>query len=304
MELGADYVEPDLVSTADGVLVARHERELGGSTDVAAHAEFAARRVSKEIRARRVTGWFTEDFSLAELKTLRARERLPDVRAANTAYDGRCQVPTFDEVLELVARWSRRERPVGVYPETKDPGHFRSIGLALEQPLVESLGRHGFDGPGASVYIQSFDPRSLRTLSAMTRLPLVQLVDRAGVPGPSADITTPAALDDIAVLAQVIGVHKDLVIPRDPAGCLTAPTNLVASAHRAGLRVHAWTFRAENPFLPTDLRIGDPADPGFARRSGNWGAEYAAFYATGIDGVFSDQPELAVAARERMERPG
>ena len=183
IQMGADYVEPDLVSTKDGVLVARHENEISGTTDVADHPEFADRRTTKVVDGHEVTGWFTEDFTLAELKTLRAEERLPDVRPGNTRYDGRYQVPTFDEVLDLVARESRRRgEVVGVYPETKHPTYFDSVGLSLEEPLVEALQRHHLNRPNARVYIQSFETGNLRELADTVRVPLVQLVDATGAP--------------------------------------------------------------------------------------------------------------------------
>src|SRR4051794_34557882 len=179
--MGADYIEPDLVPTSDGVLVARHENEIGGTTDVAAHAEFADRRTTRTIDGRSVTGWFTEDFTLTELKTLRATERLPQVRPANTVHDGRYDVPTLDEVLDLAASESRRlHRPIGVYPETKHPTYFASIGLPLKATLAQALRRHDLDRPDAKVFLQSFEAGSLRELRATTTVPLIQLVDAAG----------------------------------------------------------------------------------------------------------------------------
>src|SRR5690242_20240985 len=166
--MGADFIEPDLVSTKDGVLVARHENEISGTTDVADHPEFADRRATKVIDGRPVAGWFTEDFTLAELKTLRAKERLPQVRPDNTRYDGMFEVPTFEEVLALAKQESRRTgRRIGVYPETKHPTYFDGIGLSLEEPLVAALRRHGLDRPRAAVIIQSFETGNLRELDAM-----------------------------------------------------------------------------------------------------------------------------------------
>ena len=303
IQMGADYVEPDLVSTKDGVLVARHENEISGTTDVADHPEFADRRTTKVVDGHEVTGWFTEDFTLAELKTLRAEERLPDVRPGNTRYDGRYQVPTFDEVLDLVARESRRRgEVVGVYPETKHPTYFDSVGLSLEEPLVEALQRHHLNRPNARVYIQSFETGNLRELADTVRVPLVQLVDAtgapydlqaAGDPRTYADLVTREGLREIATYADSVGANKDIVLPRDAEGYLTRPSSVVDDAHDAGLDVHVWTMRDENRFMARDFWIG--TDP---NAKGDAFAEYAAFFDAGVDGVFSDYSDTAVAARE------
>jgi glycerophosphoryl diester phosphodiesterase len=287
--------------------VARHENEIGGTTDVAAHPEFATRKTTKSINGASIAGWFTEDFTLAELKTLRARERLPQIRPANAAFDGQYEIPTFQEVINLVKRRSDGvQRRVGIYPETKHPTHFGSIGLPLEERLLEALDRNGLRGPNAPVYIQSFEVGNLRHLNTMTTLPLVQLLDAtgrpydftaSGDPRTYADMATADGLAEIATYAEGVGANKDLIIPRDAVGNLRAPTGLVADAHAAGLIVHAWPFRGENSFLPTNLRTGDPADPVYLQQVGDWRGEYDAFFATGVDGVFADQPGLAVAAR-------
>src|SRR4051794_30101063 len=188
IEQGADFIEPDLVPTRDGVLVARHENEIGATTDIATRPEFADRATTRCIDGRLLSGWFTEDLTLAELKTLRARERLPQVRPANTWYDGHFEVPTLDEVLELAAWGSRRRgRPVGVYPETKHPTYFRGLGLPLEEPLAAALRRHGLDRADAPVLLQSFEAGSLRTLASLVAVPLVQLFPerRGGGPAPA-----------------------------------------------------------------------------------------------------------------------
>jgi glycerophosphoryl diester phosphodiesterase len=306
VEQGADYLEPDLVITLDGVLVARHENEIGQTTDVADRPEFADRRTTKMIDGAGVTGWFAEDFTLAELRTLRARERIPRLRPANTAWDDRFPIPTLEEIIELARSESRRTgRVIGIYPETKHPTYFRSIGLPLEEPLVETLHRHGWRDATAPVYIQSFEVANLRKLRRMTDLRLVQLLDSegrphdfevTGDPRTFADLATPAGLRGVAEYAQGIGPHRDLVIPRDLEGRLGEPTSLVRDAHAAGLVVHPWTFRSENFFLPTDLRRGDPDDPAFPRQRGDAAAEYHHFFGVGVDGVFSDHPADAVAA--------
>jgi glycerophosphoryl diester phosphodiesterase len=290
--LGADYLEPDLVATLDGVLVARHENEISGTTDVADHAVFADRRITKIVDGEAVTGWFVEDFTYAELRTLRARERMPALRAANTAYDGRESIATFDDVVALARQESARlGRPIGVIPEIKHPAYFRRLGLPLEELLAERLTALGVRRGEAMV--QSFEPTSLRRLAVMTDVPLVQLVDSEGTPNDFlrfgddrtfADLTGPAGLREISTYAEVLAPHKDLVIPRRPDGGLDEPTRLVEQAHRAGLKVQVWTFRAERRFLPTGMDLA---------------AELRAFAATGIDGVFADHPDIAVTTMAR-----
>jgi glycerophosphoryl diester phosphodiesterase len=284
------------------VLVARHENEISGTTDVAGRPEFADRRSTRSIDGVSVTGWFTEDFTLAELKTLRAKERLSQVRPTNTAFDGQFQVPTLQEVIELARTESRRlGRTIGIYPETKHPTYFRSIGLPLEEPLVSVLRRNGLTGRRDAVIIQSFETANLRRLNRLTDVRLVQLLDAtgrpydltvAGDPRSYADLAGPAGLKWISTYADGIGANKNLLVPRDAAGNLLTPSTVVRDAHRAGLIVHAWTFRAENQFLPADFRIG--ADP---NARGDIQAEYELFYGLGLDGVFSDHPDTAVAAR-------
>ena len=219
--MGADYIEPDLVSTKDGVLVARHENEISGTTDVADHPEFASRRTTKTIDGVALTGWFTEDFTLAELKTLRAKERIPGLRPRNTLYDGRYEIPAFEEIIDLAKRLD-----VGIYPETKHPTYFRGLGLALEEPLLRALQR--FDGP---VFVQSFEADSLKRVPGV---PLVQLLNE------------PGDLAAIAEYADAVGPRKDLV-----------DDGFVRDAHEAGLLVHPYTFRNENAFLPPELRSSD-----------------------------------------------
>jgi glycerophosphoryl diester phosphodiesterase len=303
IRLGADYIEPDLVSTKDGVLVARHENEISGTTDVADHPGFADRRTTKVIDGRPVTGWFTEDFTLAELKTLRAKERLPEVRPDNTRWDGRFQVPTLDEVLMMVRHESRRaKRTIGVYPETKHPTYFDSLGLSLEEPLVRALKEHHLDRRNAEVAVQSFETRNLQELDLMTQVPLIQLVDASGAPydrvaagDPTtyADLVTPAGLSQIAGYADGVGANKNLVLPRDPAtGATGEPSALVDDAHARGLVVHVWTLRDENQFMATNFRIG--TDP---NAKGDGYAEATAFLDAGVDGIFADHPDTTLAAR-------
>ncbi|MGH3518257.1 MAG: glycerophosphodiester phosphodiesterase [Haloechinothrix sp.] len=299
--MGADYIEPDLVTTSDGVVVARHEPEIGGTTDVAERPEFADRKTTKSLDGVSVTGWFAEDFTLAELKTLRAKERIPELRPNNTRFDGRYQVPTLQEIIDLAKRLSKElGREIGIYPETKHPTYFRSMGLPLEPALADALERNGLNRPKAKVFVQSFEVANLKQLSGTLRVPLVQLINSSGAPydfvaagDPRTydDLSTPAGLAEIATYADGVGPAKARIIPRNAQGYLTEPTSFVSDAHAAGLVVHPWTFRAENAFLPADYRSsGDPAA---------WGdtfAEFEKFLATGIDGVFADQPDIARAA--------
>ena len=298
IEMGADYIEPDLVSTRDGVLVARHENEIGGTTDVARHPEFAGRRTTRVIDGLEVTGWFTEDFTLAELKTLRAEERIPAVRPANTWYDRWFEIATFDEILDLAEAGGRdRGVTIGVYPETKHPTYFASIGLSLEEPLAAALRRHHLDRPNAPVVLQSFETRSLRTLAALVSVPLVQLAGLTGAPYDLSsagdqrtyqDLLSPRGLADVASYAAGVGVHKSLVLPTEP----THVPGLVQAAHAADLLVHAWTVRDENRFLSRPFRNG--TDP---HAHGNAAGETLALLDAGVDGVFTDHADTAVGAR-------
>ncbi len=297
IEQGADFIEPDLVPTKDGHLVARHENEISETTDVSRRPEFADRRTTKVIDGRQATGWFTEDFTLAELKTLRTRERLPQLRPGNTAFDGQEPIPTFEEIIALArAEGAKRGRTIGLYPETKHPSYFRSIGLPLEARLLDALKANGMEGREDAVFIQSFEIGNLKLTRKLTRLRLVQLMAESGAPAdapalPYSQMASPDGLKAIAAYADGIGVEKSMVIPRAPSGALAAPTALVRDAQKAGLAVHVWTFRPENHFLPSPMRAGgSPIGRGDAE------AEIRAFLATGIDGLFSDSVPPAVAA--------
>jgi glycerophosphoryl diester phosphodiesterase len=300
--MGADFIEPDLVTTSDGVLVARHEPEIGGTTDVAKHPEFADRRTTKTIDGVEFTGWFTEDFTLAELKTLRATERIPAARQENTIWNGRFEIPTFAEVLELRERLSDElGREVGIYPETKHPTYFASLGRPLEPALVDALEEAGLNHEGTPVFVQSFETTNLRKLHDELKVPLVQLLSAEGAPADLAavgdprtyaDLVTADGLADIATYAAGIGPDKNMVIARNADDSLGAPTSLVADAHAVGLLVHPYTFRNENQFLPANLRSAGPSSD-----YGDVFAEYAAFFAAGVDGVFADNPDTALAAR-------
>ena len=297
--MGADYIEPDLVATKDHVLVARHENEISGTTDVADHAEFASRRATKVIDGVTLTGWFTEDFTLAELRTLRAKERIPQLRQRNTIYDGRYRVPTFEGIVWLAKRLTRElGRPVGIYPETKHPSYFRAIGLPLETPFVSTLRAANLDKRRSPVFIQSFEVGNLQRLDRRIDVPLVQLLGGrtqrpADDPRAYAELATPAGLAAIARYADGVGPSKDYIVPRAATGASLPPTSFVTDAHAAGLVVHPYTFRNENTFLPLELRRGsDPAAWADAI------AEYEQFFGLGVDGVFSDYPDTAVEARQ------
>ncbi|MBA3524454.1 MAG: glycerophosphodiester phosphodiesterase [Geodermatophilaceae bacterium] len=301
IRMGADYIEPDVVSTSDGVLVARHENEISGTTNVADHPEFADRMTTKVIDGVSLTGWFTEDFTLAELKTLRAVERIPDTRPNNTIYDGRFPVPTLQEVVDLAQRFN-----VGVYIETKHPTYFDSIGLSLEEPLVATLEANDLNRASAEVFLQSFETTNLRQLNRVVDVPLVQLIGGSGAPfdlvalGSArtySDLLTPAGLRLISGYADGIGPDKGRIVPRDAAGFLLEPTSVVDDAHRVGLLVHPYTFRAENTFLPMDFRVG--TDP---NRYGDIAAELELFLSLGIDGFFTDNPDIGVYAVKQFER--
>ncbi|WP_082788198.1 glycerophosphodiester phosphodiesterase [Sphingorhabdus sp. M41] len=297
IEQGADFIEPDLVLTKDGILVVRHENEISETTDVADKPEFAGRKTIKMIDGTRQEGWFTEDFTLAEIKTLRAKERLPELREANSRYDGQFEVPTFEEVLQLLeAHAAESGKRVGVYPETKHPSYFKGLGLGHDEPLLGLLNQYGYSGKDDPVFIQSFEVGNLKALNKETDVRLVQLVASEGGPVDQQALTyammvTAGGLKEIAGYADGLGPSKDLVISRNAIGQLSAPTGLVAAAHQVGLVVHPWTFRRENYFQPTDFKSGiDPRDPGDLQ------GEIRAFIAAGVDGLFSDNPAQAVSA--------
>ena len=322
IQMGADYIEPDLVSTKDGVLVARHENEISGTTDVASRPEFSDRQTTKTVDGVTITGWFTEDFTLDELKTLRAKERIPQIRPDSATYDGLYQIPTLQEVIDLAAQQSLETgRTIGIYPETKHPTYFDSIGLSLEEPLVATLNANGLTGANAPVFIQSFEVSNLQYLNTLTDVPLIQLYDEATlqpydfVASDSSrtygDLLTPDGLAEVAKYASGIGPWKRSIIPADTVDAngdgnpddlngdgaisdadrvLQATTTLIDDAHTAGLLVHPYTFRREDYFLTPNY-------------DGNPELEYEQFFALGVDGLFSDNPDIAVAVRDRVATP-
>jgi glycerophosphoryl diester phosphodiesterase len=324
IEQGADYIEPDLVSTKDGVLIARHEVDITDTTDVATHQEFAARRTTKTIDGITTSGWFADDFTLAEIKTLRAVQRLG---FRPQQYNGVYAIPTFAEVIELAQSAQRRHgKVVGVYPETKHPTYHQSVNLALERRVVNVLSRFGWNRRNAPVFIQSFEVANLKQLNRMTNVRLVQLIDAndvrldgsidstgygpydfvvAGDRRTYADLVTPAGLAEIATYADGLGPWKRYIVgargrdlnndgaaddvngdgaSNDADRTATGPTSLVDDAQAAGLFVHAYTWRNEGRYLLSNYG-GDPVQ------------EYLQYYCLGVDGVFSDNPDTAVTAR-------
>lgn len=289
IEQGADIIEPDLVMTRDGHLVVRHENEIGGTTDVADHADFAVRRTTRTIDGVETTGWFTEDFTLVELQTLRARERLPDLRPANTAWTDEA-ILTFQEVIDIARAASERTgRVIGVAPELKHPRYFEEAGLSMLAPFVEILRANDLTSADSPILIQCFEVGPLQALHALIDAPLAQLMSAWGGPVDRPDQTyaamaAPAGLSEVATYARYAAVETSLIVPVAASGASGTPTALVADAHVAGLKVAAWTFRAEDAFLPSDQR-GDLS--GWLRR----------FYDLGVDAVFCDFPAVAVKAR-------
>ncbi|WP_082669838.1 glycerophosphodiester phosphodiesterase [Comamonas kerstersii] len=313
---GADFIEPDLVITKDGVLVARHENAMAilnadgsvkeATTNVAERPEFADRKTTKRIDGKDITGWFAEDFTLAELKTLRARERIPAVRPANVRFNDQFEVPTLQEIIDLAkAESARLGRTIGIYPETKHPSYFQSIGLPLEPALLKVLEDNGWNHADAPVLVQSFEVSTLRQLRSQSAVRLVQLVMPKGSPYDAvaagkattyADMLTPQGLADIASYAYGLGLSKSMVI-RVVDGKNTPASPLVAQAQKAGLKVHAWTLRPENQFLPASLKA-QPASNAALR--GNAQADMEDFLSAGIDGVFTDDPAVGMQTMQRM----
>ncbi|MTB72764.1 glycerophosphodiester phosphodiesterase [Arsenicicoccus sp. MKL-02] len=307
--MGADYIEPDLVMTKDGQLVDRHEPEISGTTDVAAHPEFASRKTTKKLDGVDVTGWFTEDFTLAELRTLRAKERLATVRQRNTIYDGMYQIPTYEEVLQLRERLSRQyNRTIGIIPEIKHSTYFHAKGLNPEPVVVQLTERYGLNKRNAPMWIQSFEITNLKDLrfrhGYKANSTFLAWTGTGPLDGPYdlvsrgdkrlyQDWMTPKGLKEISRFANGIGPEKFFVIPKKADGTLGQPTSLVGDAHRLGLKVIPWTFRNENQFMAKDFQNGtNPADYGKAVQ------EQVTYLRTGLDGLFTDNPDTGVVARD------
>jgi glycerophosphoryl diester phosphodiesterase len=308
---GADYIEPDLVITKDGVLVIRHENEIGGTTDVARHPEFAGRKTTKTIDGQSLTGWFTEDFTLAELKTLRVIERLGTMRPESQSYDGQFQILTFEEMIDFAAAESAaRGRVIGLVPELKHSTYFSGIGLPLEDRFLATLAAHDYTRRNP-VEIQSFEVANLHYLRGKLGRPanvkLMQLVgDPAMVPSDIAasggktsfgDMITPKGLRAMAGYADVVAPNTRMIIPLDSKGALGAPAPIVADAHAAGLLVRTWTFRPENHFLAADFRNGGGDS---ARNEAGSEAEIRRYIAAGLDGFFTDDPAIGRRAVDKI----
>lgn len=299
---GADFIEPDLVMTKDGVPVARHENEISGTTDVASHAEFAGRKTTKTIDGHPVTGWFTEDFTLAELKTLRARERLPELRS--TKYDGQFQIPTLDEIIDFVATESAtRERVIGIIPEIKHGTYFQKARLPMEDRVLAILAAHAYTRT-APVEIQSFEIANLRYLrgklgKAHPNIRLLQLLDdakeqpydvvAAGGKLTYGEMMQPAGLREIAGYADAIGPNIRAIIPLAKDGTLGQPTALAHDAHAVKLELHPYTFRPENHFQAKNFWQG--SDPKTFNEAGSI-AEIHAYLDAGVDAFFTDDPAI------------
>lgn len=294
---GADFIEPDLVMTKDGHMVIRHENEISGTTDVAKHPEFAARKTTKTIDGQSVTGWFTEDFTLAELKTLRAVERLGQYRTESAKFDGQDQILTFAEIAEIAKSESRRTgRTIGVYPELKHVHYFNGLGFDSVAQLAKELREQGWAGADAPVYIQCFEVEPLKRIAKLVKTPRIFLIEGTkgpvDVPGRSYQTyATAEGLKEVATFANGIGPDLAMVLPRDASGAISTPSDLVQNAHAAGLKVHPWTFRAENAFLPTNFKSS--AAPDAIAKYGDLRAYMKAAVAAGIDGAFSDFPDVA-----------
>ncbi|KVO34832.1 glycerophosphodiester phosphodiesterase [Burkholderia ubonensis] len=315
IEDGADVIEPDLVSTRDGVLVARHENEISGTTNVSALPQFASRKTTKTIDGVPLTGWFTEDFTLAELKTLRARERIAQFRPANTAYNDQYEIPTFDEIVALAKQMSAQAgRTIHLYPETKHPTYFQSIGLPLEDRLVDALQKDPYTARTASIYIQSFEVANLKAIrnrigSSQPNWKLVQLMDdaaqrpydfvKANDKRTYGDLSTRDGMREVATYANGVGPYKASIIAVGADGTLQQPTPYVRYAHEAGLVVHPYTFRPENNFLPASLKDGGAAS---ARNTAGSVREIQAYLRAGIDGFFTDDPAVGRAAVDTFQR--
>jgi glycerophosphoryl diester phosphodiesterase len=295
IDLGADLIEPDVVVSRDGALVVRHENELSHSTDVAGHPEFADRRTSKDVGGKPCTGWFAEDFTLAELRTLRAVERIPELRPLNTAYDGEYGILTLAEVVELARERSTADHQVRVLAELKKPEWTATEGLPMTELVAAELRRLGADTPDGTVVVQSFDSGALRELRAGLGddgPTMLQLVSDDPAHDP---LLSPAGLREVSTYAQGIAPSRHRILLRDADDTLTGISDLVNQAHVAGLQVVPWTLRAENAFLPRHLRLGsDPAAFGDAA------AEARLLLALGVDGLITDHPDVAVRARNDL----
>jgi glycerophosphoryl diester phosphodiesterase len=306
IEIGADVIEPDLVPTKDGYLVARHENDITGTTNVSTLAQFADRRATKMIDGVSITGWFTEDFTLAELKTLRARERIPQNRPANTEFNDQFEIPTLGEVIELAKNMSASTgRTIHIYPETKHPTYFQSINLPLEDRLINVLKANEFTKTQATVYIQSFETANLKYIrqkigTTQPNWKLVQLIDAAdkapydfvaaGDTRKYADLLTQSSIQQIATYADGLGPYKLNLINVDANGAFLAPSDVIRFAHEAGMKVHSWTFRPEDNFLPASLKSAGATAS--SRNEAGSITEIQTYLRAGLDGFFTDDASV------------
>ncbi|ENV04035.1 MULTISPECIES: glycerophosphodiester phosphodiesterase [Acinetobacter] len=314
---GADFIEPDLVSTKDGVLVTRHENEIGGTTNVSTLTQFADRKTTKNIDGKDLTGWFTEDFTLSELQQLKARERIPEFRPANTAYNDLYPVPTLEQVIELAeANYKKTGKIIGLYIETKHPTYFKNHNLAMEDTLLKTLAKYEYTRDIAPVYLQSFEVQNLKDLKreldlhkTLKHAQIIQLYDaktsqpadfvESGETKTYADLATAQGLKDVAKYANGVGPSKGYILNFNDNGSVQT-TSFISDAHAAGLKVHPYTFRPENNFLPTPLKCSQdkPAErcPTGALK------EFEAYFKAGVDGVFTDDPALGREAVINYEK--
>jgi glycerophosphoryl diester phosphodiesterase len=306
--LGADAVEPDIVATSDGELVLRHENEISGTTDVASHAEFAGRRTTKSIDDISVTGWFTEDFTWAELSTLGARERLPGLRPASATFDGRFPLLRLRDLFAIIDNASEAAgRPFGMVAEIKHATYFESIGLPLDELFAAQVNEAGWNEQDGRLTIESFEQTVLDQVYARgvygNRVylleargkPFDQVARLGSTAGRYAESLTESGLFGLAGRIDGVSVPKSLILRTDAAGNVAGASDLVDEAHAAGLEIFCWTLRAENAFLAPSLRRGR-----LRSQWGDWQSEFATIMATGIDGVFTDQPDLALAVRDEL----
>jgi len=314
---GADFIEPDLVSTKDGVLVTRHENEIGGTTNVSTLSQFADRKITKNIDGKDLTGWFTEDFTLSELQQLKARERIPEFRPANTAYNDLYPVPTLEQVIELAeANYKKTGKIIGLYIETKHPTYFKNHNLAMEDALLKTLAKYKYTRDIAPVYLQSFEVSNLKYLKDQLDLhktikhaQIIQLYDaktsqpadfvESGETKTYADLATAQGLKDVAKYANGVGPSKGYILNFNDNGSVQT-TSFISDAHTVGLKVHPYTFRPENNFLPAPLKCSQdkPAErcPSGALK------EFEAYFKAGVDGVFTDDPALGREAVNNFEK--
>nr|WP_174506394.1 glycerophosphodiester phosphodiesterase [Acinetobacter sp. Marseille-Q1620] len=304
---GADFIEPDLVSTKDGVLVARHENEISGTTNISTLAQFANRKTTKLIEKTSMTGWFTEDFTLSELNQIKARERIPDLRPNNVQYNDQFEIPTLDQIIQLAEKnYKETGKVIGLYIETKHPTYFKKNNLAMEDTLIKTLSKYQYTREIAPIYLQSFEVTNLKEMNdqltshkSLKKAKTIQLYDSkdlvpADLEEPNAvkmtygDMATPAGLKAVAKYAQGVGPYKDYIIPDNTQ----TPTSFVKDAHAAGLKIHPYTFRPENNFVPKDFKCS-AAEKDAAKRC-EIGAlkEFEMFFKAGVDGIFTDDPGL------------